>query len=431
MTDELFVVTIASEKGGVGKTTIATNLAVYLKALQEDLPVTIASFDNHFSVDNMFAIGGTQGKSVAGLFEGIPAAELAQLGEYGVQFLASERSLTPPDDDPRSLCGRLATSGLSGVLVLDTRPILDYFTRNALLAADLVLVPVKDRASLVNAASLRQVLAEGGAGQEERLWLVPSLVDGRLRLSNGSGMHQYLAFTGQERGFRMFDGFIAKSPKVEGLASGFSSRIHPVLTHARGTLVHGQLKNLADFVLAYRTQKKPNVRIPEAGTAQDDIPAGRRRRLLADCPVCGEYADGHAGALFFDLRSRRRGFLHPDCLRRLLAGSELQLLLGDQGTLALQVAGRGLEGGLTDIHLTLFDAEGQKQVSEKLPDVASHDLDTFLRQATGSEEEEWLAETLLVVMDRLPPRRLLAEEWRGRLAQLRRNVLQDLAGDGS
>ena len=45
-----FVVTVASEKGGVGKTTIATNLAVYLKALHEDLPVTIASFDNHFSI---------------------------------------------------------------------------------------------------------------------------------------------------------------------------------------------------------------------------------------------------------------------------------------------------------------------------------------------------------------------------------------------
>ncbi|NIP49193.1 MAG: ParA family protein, partial [Gammaproteobacteria bacterium] len=41
-----FVITVASEKGGVGKTTIATNLAVYLKALREDLPVTIASFDN-------------------------------------------------------------------------------------------------------------------------------------------------------------------------------------------------------------------------------------------------------------------------------------------------------------------------------------------------------------------------------------------------
>ncbi len=42
-----YIVTISSEKGGVGKTTLATNLAIYLKALHEDLPVTLLSFDNH------------------------------------------------------------------------------------------------------------------------------------------------------------------------------------------------------------------------------------------------------------------------------------------------------------------------------------------------------------------------------------------------
>ena len=244
----LFVVTVASEKGGVGKTTIATNLAVYLKALCEDLPVTIASFDNHFSIDQMFAIGRRQGQSVAGLFAGIPPGELIQLGEYGVQFVASERRLEAPDNDPFHLRQVLSSCGLTGILILDTRPILDYFTRNALHAADLILAPVKDRPSLVNIASLLQTLREG-EGDAERLWLLPSLVNSRLRLRGEIGVREFLTFAARERNYQVLDTFIAKSPKVEGLTTSFSSRIYPVITHARGTLVHRQFRELADFVL--------------------------------------------------------------------------------------------------------------------------------------------------------------------------------------
>ena len=85
-----YIITISSEKGGVGKTTLATNLAIYLKALHEDLPVTLFSFDNHFSVDRMFRIGrGKPAGNVAGLFRGIPAEQVVETGEYGVQFIHS------------------------------------------------------------------------------------------------------------------------------------------------------------------------------------------------------------------------------------------------------------------------------------------------------------------------------------------------------
>ncbi|MBW1686958.1 MAG: P-loop NTPase, partial [Deltaproteobacteria bacterium] len=39
------VLAITSNKGGVGKTSLATNLAIYLRALREDLLVALVGLD--------------------------------------------------------------------------------------------------------------------------------------------------------------------------------------------------------------------------------------------------------------------------------------------------------------------------------------------------------------------------------------------------
>ncbi|HXV19531.1 MAG TPA: ParA family protein [Desulfuromonadales bacterium] len=418
--DYPFVVAVASEKGGVGKTTIATNLAVYLKALREDLPVTIASFDNHFSVDQMFAIGGHRGASVAGLFAGNPAAELAQMGEYGVQFLASDRTLSPPDDDPGHLCRALTASRLSGILILDTRPILDYFTRNALIAADLVLVPVKDRASLVNAASLQQALRQAGEPLE-KMWLLPSLVDARLRLRQEIGVREFLVFSAQERGYQVVDTFIAKSPKVEGLATSFTSRIHPVITHARGTVVHSQLRALAGFVL----QRFDSAEGPRCqGLSPVSATSGRLgRRQVPDCPVCGNRAPGSAaGFAFQDLRSRRRGRLHPACLQTLLASTGLEVALPATGMLVCSSEGPGFTGPGADLSLHLFDGEAEPVAIEQMGDPAGTPFEPMLHGASGRSLNEFAREFLLVLLEAGPP------DEAARFATLRRRVLREVLG---
>ncbi|WP_338042766.1 hypothetical protein [Oryzomonas sagensis] len=106
-----YVITISSEKGGGGKTTLACNLAVYLRALRESLPVTILSFDNHFTIDRMFALEGQKlHGTVREMLEGQPAGALAHTGQYGVGYIPSSTAerLTPLLErfrDPRTLAG--------------------------------------------------------------------------------------------------------------------------------------------------------------------------------------------------------------------------------------------------------------------------------------------------------------------------------------
>lgn len=428
----LFVVTVASEKGGVGKTTISTNLAVYLKALCEDLPVTILSFDNHFSVDNMFAIGEHKGRSVSDIFSGRPLDEMVQLGEYGVQFMVSERRLTPPDDDTAHLGKVLARDELSGILVIDTRPILDYFTASALLAADLVLVPVKDRPSLVNAAALQEVLTEGG-GDGDNLWLVPSLIDGRTKLKDRTvGIHDFLVYSARERDFQVVDTYVSKSPKVESLTTSFSSRIYPVLTHGRGTSVHRQMRELASFVAGqYSARDKPDRKPPRRVLdSVEAIPPGRASHLAGECPGCGRRVTGQDGYFYQDLRHHQTGFLHNSCLELLLANTELQTLMPERGGLVFHLPDTGLTGEEGDVAISLFDEEGDEIVTESVAVESAEKIMQMLRKATDRDEAEMFREMILVAIDPEPPLAFLEGEGAGRFAKLRKQILLDLLSRG-
>ncbi len=392
-----FVITVASEKGGVGKTTIATNLAVYLKALHEDLPVTIASFDNHFSVDQMFALGPRPKNSVADLIAGDSADELAVLGQYGVQYIASSRRMQPPAHSTGWLNQQLHSAELSGILILDTRPILDWFTEAALLAADLVLAPVKDRAALINADALRQVLT--AVERADRLWLLPSLVDSRARLNAEVRVHEFLAYAARERDYQVLDIWISKSPKVESLASGFSSCIRPVLTHARNTAVHGQFRRLAEFVLLrYDARSSRESRCPH-GLMLDtltEISVGHRRRLVLECPCCGRHSLPDAGHFYFDLRSRRRGFIHPACFEHVSDDLNLDVADGLNHLFALTIDGPGLIGPECRLTAHLLDTDGGLVGSEEIDLSGRKSLADLLSMITGQSLDVAYRELILV-----------------------------------
>ena len=75
---------VVSNKGGVGKTTVATNLAVYLRAMREDLPVLVIGLDDQALIDRMFAIGEGAGPTIADALRTGSLAGAIRLGNYSV-----------------------------------------------------------------------------------------------------------------------------------------------------------------------------------------------------------------------------------------------------------------------------------------------------------------------------------------------------------
>jgi len=328
-----YVVTISSEKGGVGKTTLATNLAIYLKALAEELPVTIFSFDNHFTVDRMFRIGRAAPRGdTYDLLQGAPADTLAETGEYGVQFVPSSRRLPELRErlrNPDTLARLLASSALGGIVIIDTRPDLDVFTQNALYAADRVIVPVKDAPSLENCRNLYDFFETHGLSKRP-LRLLPCLIDSRIRY-DGPFRDPYRLLKGYaiNRGYRCMEGYIAKSPKVESLNTNPQGKIYPVLTHGRGTDVHLQFTHLARQVFL-DSQEGEERRLEEIRLQVDNQQLercvafrSRRERLQPGCLICGrplvsEESIAAAGYYAMTADGRISGYLDEECFAGLV-----------------------------------------------------------------------------------------------------------------
>ena len=248
------VLTVASNKGGVGKTTVASNLAIYFRALREDLPVLIAGLDDQSTLDRMFSLGDRTGGegNLKHAFAERSFDRVARLGQYGIHFVPS-----PPDliglkaraEDTGTLRRIVARSSQGGVVIFDTKSDLEALTQNALMAADRVLVPVADWASLEEAAKIFTFLERHRPARRVARVLL-TLADLRIRLdAEGHDLRGRLEAEVRARGWPLYRTTLTRSPRVEALNSA-TGRPMSILHHASGTPVHRQLKALAEEVLA-------------------------------------------------------------------------------------------------------------------------------------------------------------------------------------
>jgi cellulose biosynthesis protein BcsQ len=274
------VIAIANNKGGVGKTTVATNLAVQLRAARPDLEILVLGLDDQAAIDRMFAPdGAAPGPTV---LDALRAGDLrcaVRPGRYGVHYVPGSPDvgeLKREIGDPLHLETALRRCDWKGLVVVDTKSDLEILTQCALAASDLSLVVVKDLSSLLEAEKVFAFLARWGE-PAERARVLLSLVDLRVKYREGED-RDVLALLVSEirrRGHPLLETFLSASPKVEALATNPERRLESVAHGAAGSIVHGQLRALADEVL---------VALGEApGAAQERPPGAReplKRRLL-------------------------------------------------------------------------------------------------------------------------------------------------------
>ncbi len=189
------IIGIANQKGGVGKTTTAVNLAAALGVLEKK--VLIIDADPQANATSGLGVEEVRNSTYHLLEHSIPAAECIQktsspnldIIPSHIDLVAAEIELV--DRDSREYMLRQALEPIKGMydfIIIDCAPSLGLITVNALTASDSVIIPIQCEyfaleglGKLLNTIKNVQKIHNPDLDIEG---LLLTMYDSRLRLSN-------------------------------------------------------------------------------------------------------------------------------------------------------------------------------------------------------------------------------------------------------